>query len=114
MGSIPCGLLLGIVVGRTMGLKGAVIGGLVQGIADGFLVGLSVGTTAGLVRSGEVFGTIALCYLIGYYRLPLYPFSAFSSLKASLASREKPAEVFRYLHRCSLYWDERVYLPSPV
>jgi len=47
------------------------------------------------------------------FRLLFYPVSGPSALIAYLKSRGDPAHVFEYLHRCSLYWDEIVYLPLP-
>ncbi len=66
------------------------------------------------VRGGIIIGVaFIVSYIPGYYRLPLYPISGFSGLRAYLASRKNPLQVFTYLHRCSLYWDEYVYLPLP-
>lgn len=51
--------------------------------------------------------------IVGYFRLPLYPVSSLSALRAYLASRQNPPGVFSHLHRSALYWDERVFLPLP-
>ncbi len=45
--------------------------------------------------------------------MPLYPASGLSGLRVYLDSRKNPPQVFTYLHRSSLYWDERVFLPLP-
>jgi hypothetical protein len=57
--------------------------------------------------------TFMVSYVPGYYRLPLYPISAFAMLHAYTGSRKKPDYVFHYLHRSSLYWDECVFPPLP-
>ncbi|HEY5006233.1 MAG TPA: hypothetical protein VII61_23935 [Ktedonobacteraceae bacterium] len=54
-----------------------------------------------------------VCYVPGYFRIPLYPISAFALLRASSGSVKNPNYVFHYLHRSSLYWDECVFLPLP-
>lgn len=54
-----------------------------------------------------------VCYVPGYFRIPLYPFSAIAMLRAYTGSLKKPGYVFHYLHRSSLYWDECVFLPLP-
>jgi uncharacterized protein len=81
------GFLWGILWGILWSISGKVLWGIVGGI---------------LLLIGSIFVS---------YRLPLYPLSAFSMLKTSTASRSKPSEVFIYLHRSSLYWDECVVLP---
>src|SRR5437660_5219382 len=55
----------------------------------------------------------ALAFMVGYYRLPLYPFSSISSMIACWASRRKPPKVFKYLHRSAIYWDECVFPRLP-
>jgi hypothetical protein len=57
--------------------------------------------------------TFMVSYVPGYYRLPLYPISAFAMLHAYTDSRKNPAYVFHYLHHSSLYWDECVFPPLP-
>ncbi len=56
---------------------------------------------------------LIISYELGYYRLPLYLASGWSSIRAYRASRKNPTQVFVYLHCCSLYWDECVFLPLP-
>src|SRR5450755_4713268 len=71
-------------------------------------------SSAGGIAGGIAFGsTFIVCYLLGLFRLPFYPVSGPSALKAYLKSRGDPTHVFDYLHCCSLYWDEIVYLPLP-
>lgn len=66
------------------------------------------------ITLGIIFGTaFTLSYILGYYRLPLYPISALSVLKEYFISRQNPPEVFNHLHRSALYWDENVFLPLP-
>lgn len=99
----------GVAVGIAAGDMGLYVGiqgypnppSLIDSEAHGLLVGVAVGIT------------FAVCYALGYCRLPFYPISAFSTLKAFRASRGVPAEVFVHLRRSSLYWDERVLLPLP-
>src|SRR6266852_2712024 len=52
-------------------------------------------------------------YLISYYRLPLYPVSAYSAIRAYLASRRQSQQTLYCLRHCSLHWDECVFLPLP-
>jgi uncharacterized protein len=61
----------------------------------------------------EVSSLFLVSYISGYYKLPLYPVSAISMLRAWLRSRTYPARVFHYLRHCSLHWDEYVFPPLP-
>ncbi len=54
-----------------------------------------------------------IAFVIGVFRVPFYLASGPSAYKAYYASRYTREKVFDYLRRCSLYWDERVYLPLP-
>src|SRR5205823_11773082 len=85
------------------------VAALNKGIPDGFMLSLMDNITTGIV--GGV--TFLAGYLLGSYRLPLYPVSSSSSLRSYLASRKYPLQVFLQLHKSSLYWDERVFLPLP-
>jgi uncharacterized protein len=130
---IAGGIVLGVLLGIALGIALGVLLGIVSGIAFGIVLGIvsgimgviifnpTVGTTV-VIAVGvllDVAGSIALgiafamCYLLGLFRLPFYLVSGPSALKAYLKSRGDPAHVFYYLHRCSLYWDEIVYLPLP-
>src|SRR5579883_3353200 len=113
-------VLRAIYVGRAiatsfsllLGIAGGVIGVITSSrnsIGQDLSISETLVLTVGLV-SGGLF---IICYLIGYFRLPLYPVSALSTIKAYRASRKNPAEVFSLLRRSSLYWDERVFLPLP-
>lgn len=87
--------------------------------ALGYYYGVSIGGDLGgnaarlSVGLALVVITFGVSYLCGYFRLPLYPVSYVSSLKAYLASRKNPLQVVSYLRRSSLHWDECVYLPLP-
>ncbi|MBV9230150.1 MAG: ATP-binding protein, partial [Chloroflexi bacterium] len=62
-----------------------------------------------------IYASIAfiISYILGCYRLPLYPMSCLSVLTAYFASRRNPQQVFAYLHGSALYWDEYLLLPLP-
>src|SRR5260370_7520105 len=51
--------------------------------------------------------------LISYYRLPLYPVSAYSAIQAYRSSKRQPERTLYCLRHCSLHWDECVFLPLP-
>ncbi len=111
------GTRLGLTLSGTFGVAvGIAVGdvGLYAGIrgypnppsfANGEIAGIAVGMVVGV--------TFAVCYALGYCRLPFYPFSALSLLRAYRASRRVPVEVFVHLRRSAVYWDERVLLPLP-
>ena len=94
--------------------------------AIGAIIGLLTGNF-GLQGNESVFNIIVIgglpgfiawaafvvSYVPGYFRIPLYPISAFAMVRAYLASCKKPTHVFHYLHRSSLYWDECVFPPLP-
>jgi uncharacterized protein len=90
-------------------------------ILSSSMIGSAVGSAVGIVGGignnitiGIVTGiTFIACYVPGFFRLPFYLVSGPSALKAYLKSHTNPKHVFGYLHRCSLYWDEIVYLPLP-
>lgn len=120
---------LGIIVGITVAIAIGSIVGTVKGAYYGMWSGALAGIVGGFVWAGswlitkgakgavgggvEVAIAFFVSYIIGYYRLPLYPVSGFSGLKAFVASRKNPLHVFFQLHHSSLYWDERVFLPLP-
>ncbi len=66
-----------------------------------------------IAHSFLIVPILIISYELGYYRLPLYLVSGWSSIKAYRASKKNPPQVFAYLHHCSLYWDECVFLPLP-
>jgi uncharacterized protein len=132
-GGIVGGFTIAIALAITGGSHSAINRGIVSGIAIGFAVGFAVANEggfpvgmvdgiAGIIVAGYALGissgfpigiAIGFAYLLGYYRLPLYLASGPSACRAYLASRRNPTRVIDYLHRSSLYWDERVYLPLP-
>jgi uncharacterized protein len=98
-------------------LAGTIIGSLV-----GFLFWLMGETLYRPLTTGSfenpliIIATMLLfliCYILGYYRLPLYLISAPSVLRAYFSSYRNPKQVFIHLHNSALYWDERIYLPLP-
>jgi hypothetical protein len=76
---------------------------------DTFMSGILAGTIEVLI----VGGGFLFFYVISYYRLPLYPISAYSALQAYLASKRQPQRTLYYLRYSSLHWDECVFLPLP-
>lgn len=75
--------------------------------------GLMNGLNAFILPNLSIVLVFFIAYMLGYYRLPLYPVSGWSSLRVYRASRKNPPLVFSYLHRSSLYWDGCVFLPLP-
>lgn len=124
---LPFGLILGRFFGGFIGTISGNIIGIAVGIgysrvssgAVGSVVNRGRGITIGLILSiivgiglGGLGGIVCtVSYLCIFYRLPVYPISCLSGLWAYLASYRQPRQVFTYLHRCSLYWDECLYLP---
>jgi uncharacterized protein len=141
IGGITLGIALGITVGiavgsvlgiaqsplvnMSIGILLSIFGGMLLGILQGYRWGILLGMILGIAWTvagyfadsflgGIIFGVAFIgSYLLGYYRLPLYIVSGTSGLKMSHKSRRTPSQVFTYLHRSSLYWDERIYLPLP-
>ncbi len=108
------GITLMIIMGTLLGIVRPSTISIILGIAFSTgrvekLVFLTLDITEALKESV----VLVLCFIIGRFRLPLYPVSAFSAFTTYLSSRTNPREVFTHLHRSSLYWDERVYLPLP-
>ncbi len=100
--------------------KKSILWGSIGGIPLAILLGISASTSPDVTYPSVIFTIVgyalfcffgAVCYVLGYSRLLLYPFSCFSTLRTYLDSRKKPSQVFTYLHRCSLYWDECVFPP---
>jgi hypothetical protein len=141
VGGIALGLIYrwfdAAITGAALGIAGfialsivrvsrSVVGFLAAGIVGsicGFLfwlmgetLGRSLGTTGSFENPLIIVATMLLfliCYILGYYRLPLYLISAPSVLRAYFTSSRNPKQVFIHLHSCALYWDERIYLPLP-
>ena len=99
--------------------------GIVVATAFGLTIGIPVGdagvsylpfTSAiwiGLQEELIVGIAFLFCYVISYYRLPLYPISAYSMIQANIASRNKRYPALYCLQHASLHWDECVFLPLP-
>ncbi len=133
LGAIVSGFIFGFVKGTlrarllNIGVERvvSVIAGSIIAVttAMGGIVGTAVGPSGveGLQLSWNhyilpnltVAPGFVIYYMLGYYRLPLYPFSAYSSLRTYRASLKNPPHAFNYLHASSLHWDERVYPPLP-
>jgi uncharacterized protein len=116
---ITLAIVLAMVVGTIIGIDWGIAGGIAAGIVGGTSWGimrsivLASGTSVQINILGSIeVAIIFMCsYILGYYRLLLYPASGLSGLRAYLSSRKNPLQVFTYLHRSSLYWDERIFLP---
>ncbi|HXZ06081.1 MAG TPA: hypothetical protein VEH81_14700 [Ktedonobacteraceae bacterium] len=107
------GLVGGTGMGQKWGIRGGIMGCLVGGLAWTLAWSL-VHVTTTITLSGLVVAAMFLAsYLIGYYRLVLYPVSGVSAFRAYRRSRKNPLRVYAYLHGSSLYWDECVFLPLP-
>lgn len=99
--------------------------GIVVASAFGLTIGIPVGDAGmsytpftaaiGIGLNEELIVGIAFlfCYFISYYRLPLYPISAYSMIQANLASRSRHYPALYCLQHASLHWDECVFLPLP-
>jgi hypothetical protein len=105
--------VLAIAVGIVGGIAAGIAVGIVVGIAVGITVGIAVGIAEGIVRGAATSLSFLVFYFMGLFRLPFYLASGPSALTAYLASRKNPPQVFAYLQRSSLHWDEIVYVPMP-
>jgi hypothetical protein len=94
---------IGISVGVNCGELGLLYGttGFLSHIPDGLMQGIITG------------GAFLPLYLLSYYRLPLYPFDAFSMIQTYYATLSNPEQALVYLRRSSLHFDECVFLPLP-
>jgi len=105
------------------GFSAAIVACIAASIIVGGITGSTTGNSARtdfidsvslyIAHSFLIVPILIISYELGYYRLPLYLASGWSSIKAYRASRKNPPQVFVYLHHCSLYWDECVFLPLP-
>jgi hypothetical protein len=103
------GVRVAIAVATVFGLAISIpVGDLGQNL-DTFTHGVALG-----LRVEMIVGVgFLLCYFISYYRLPLYPISAYSTIQAYLASQSKLFQAIYCLRNSSLHWDEYVLLPLP-
>lgn len=124
MRGITIAISLGLVTGNGRGFQWGILPGLVGGILCGLswtLLSLfSEVTATGTIDSSlDIRICISLAfvftgsYIIGYYRIPLYPVGSLLWVRASLAGKKNPAGIFGYLHKSPLYWDECIFLPLP-
>ena len=106
--AVSTGIKISLAVAGAFGVAiGIPVGD--SGVYDTFMNGILAGAMAVLiVGAGFLF-----FYLISYYRLPLYPISAYSAMQAYLASKRQPQQTLYCLRHCSLHWDECVFLPLP-
>ena len=106
---LSVGINVGIAVAATFGVAvGIPVGD--EGVSHSpFMEGVTTGTQAELI----VGIGFLLCYLLSYYRLPLYPISAYSTIQAYFVSRSKLQSALFCLRHSSLHWDECVFLPLP-
>lgn len=115
--SIGAGTALGDAAGRGVGTwiilpflfgVSALVGALIaiHGTANGTFDLTFV--LEAVVAGVAIWFLIVLAYPFGRSRLLLYPVSAYSGIRAYLASRRQPGQVFIKLRRSALYWDERV------
>lgn len=130
---IPLGIAIGLMIGSTFSIVGEFPGCITFGIAFGFIVSttldiefgftliavlslaniVAVSIVDSIVNSIIATSLFILSYLIGYYRIPLYPISSLSSMILFICSWKKPELTFTYIHSSSVYWDENVYFPLP-
>jgi hypothetical protein len=107
-------------ISQTIGIPFAVLAGTSSGTVAiaAFFKDMQPQAMPYSVALGPIVAVAAaisflVCYLPAYYRLPLYPISAFSTWMAYRTSQKEPHQVFYYLQRSALYWDERVFLSLP-
>jgi uncharacterized protein len=111
--AVVLGLVGGTGRGQRWGIMGGVMGSLIGGLGWALAWSLVRGTMTVAFGGVLVLAVFLASYLLGYYRLLLYPVSGTSAFRAYRASRKNPLRVLAYLRRSSLYWDECVFLPLP-
>src|SRR5713226_3113218 len=105
---VSTGIRVSIAVAAAFGLAvGIPVGD--RGVYDTFVNGIY----SGLIEELIVGAGFLFFYLISYYRLPLYPVSAYSAIQAYRSSRRQSQQTLYCLRHCSLHWDECVFLPLP-
>jgi hypothetical protein len=102
------GVIFAALIGAPTATAGFIIG-MTGKIAQGIVLNWNLAPSLSVVTSTSFI----LSYMISYYRLPIYPISACSIWLAYRAARRRPRDVFIYLSRSALYWDERVFLSLP-
>jgi hypothetical protein len=71
------------------------------------------GIVYGLEQEGIVFVAFLIFFQLSYYRLPLYPFSAYSTMSAYMLSQRQRQPALYSLRHSALHWDECTFLPLP-
>ncbi len=108
---IVLGVALGITLGIALGPRWKIFSGLLLGIGWAIVGYISSREQLGVAA---LFGiTSAISYIVGYYRLPLYLISGPSGLRMYMQSTRSQKDVFFYLQKSALHWDECIYLPLP-
>lgn len=69
--------------------------------------------TYGLTQECIVAMAFLCFFQLSYYRLPLYPFSAYSTISAFLVSQRRHQPALYSLRHSALHWDECTFLPLP-
>ncbi len=111
--TVEVGIKTGIVVASGFGAAVGIVVGDVGMHANDHLGGLVPGIAVGCSEGAIIGTTFVVSYMLGYFRLPIYPINVLSMFKVFLQSREDSAHVFRYLRHCTLHWDECVFFPLP-
>jgi hypothetical protein len=76
---------------------------------DTFLNAMSYGLTQEYI----VIVAFLFFFQLSYYRLPLYPFSAYSTVRAYFVSQRQHQPALYSLRSSALHWDECTFLPLP-
>lgn len=92
---ITAGGIAASAVGISVGVNG------LKGINVVFIESISPYLSTVVVSSG-------IGIILGFLRLPLWPYSSVSMLFSYRASRKEPRRVFEILHASALYWNEYV------
>jgi uncharacterized protein len=114
---IATAIVIGLVTGTMKGVKWGIWRGILAGVLGGLawtIASIPVTGVVDITRGTIVASIFLACYMIGYYRVPLYLVSGLSGLRAYMASRRNSTAVFLNLHNSSLYWDECVFFPLPL
>lgn len=108
------GVVLDIAIGSIKNSKfhGILIAMVLYIIISAY-ISYTISTKFGYQVGFQISIALLISCLLGYYRIPFYLISGSSGLRAYLASRKDPTQVFTYLHRSALHWDERVHIPLP-
>jgi uncharacterized protein len=132
-GALVAGILSGLVRGNLRakipapGIERALSVGMAMCITVSAVIGGAMGTAyGGYGEKGfaigfehyilpNIFATplFIICYMLGYYRLPLYPVSGIASLLAYRTCKKQAQRTLVCLQHSPLYWDEDVFLPLP-